>query len=283
MGLLDDLEQESQRRKAGLDDLEKEKAEREKVFKTVLEPGMKALHQYITKLTDNLKFLKPKSVARFDLPGYGVIVAHAEHDYEIVAAPMLHSLEVIVTSNLLIDTEQCPVVEAQGVSKVKALNALFQKLRLPGLAEFKKDENGEMITATFKARGKIPLTAAMLADEATGAVKLTFTNFDAFSTLSRVIPAAQFNEQMFDDIGRFVAREPSNLFREELPDEYKRQLQQKVQQEQMRRKWEQKLAAQQAEELEKLRKEKGGAAAAASEGEGGNPLLSKLKGFFRKV
>lgn len=280
MGLLDDLEQEAQRRKAGLDDVEKEKAEREKVFKTQLEPSMKALHQYLVKLTDNLKFLKPKSVANFEVPGYGVIVANAEHDYEITVTPQLHTVEIVINCNLAIATEACPVVELQGVSKIKSLNATFQKLRLPGVHEFKKDENGEMVTATFKARGKIPLNATMLADEATGAVKLSFTNFEAFNTLARVIPAAQFNEQLFDEIGRFLAREPSNLFREELPDEYKKQLQHKIQQEQMRRKWEQKLAAQQQEELERLRREKSSTTAAA---ESNGSLVSKLKGFFKKV
>jgi hypothetical protein len=280
MGLLDDLEQEAQRKKAGLDDVEREKAERERVYKTVLEPAMKALHEYLVKLTDNLKFLKPKSVARYEVNGYGAIVANAEHDYELAVNSNLHSKEIVLNCNLLIDTEQCPSVEVQGASKVKALNAVFQKLRLAGLHDFKKDDSGEMVFATFRPRGKIPLNATMFADETSATVKLTFTNFDALNTLSRVIPAAQFNEQMFDEIGRYIAREPSNLFKEDLPDEYKKQLQQKIQQEQMRRKWEQKLAQQQQEELEKLKREKGTSTAAP---ENENSLVSKLKGFFRKV
>ena len=280
MGLLDDLEQEAQRKKAGLDDVEREKAEREKVYKTQLEPAMAALHEYVVKLTDNLKFLKPKSIARYEVNGYGAIIAHPEHDYDVKINSQLHSKEITLNCNLAIDTDQCPAVEVQGSSKVKALNAVFQKLRLAALHDFKKDDSGEMVAGTFRARGKIPLLASMLADELTATVKLTFTNFDAFNSLSRTIPAAQFNEQLFDEIGRYIAREPSNLFREDLPDEYKKQLQQKIQQEQMRRKWEQKLAQQQQEELEKLKREKGTSAAAP---ENENSLVSKLKGFFRKV
>ena len=280
MGLLDDLEQEAQRRKAGLDDAEREKGEREKVYKTQLEPAMKALQEYLVKLTDNLKFLKPKGTARYDVVGYGAIVCHPEHDYDIQVNTLLHSKEIVLNCNMAIDTEQCPTVEVQGASKVKALNAVFQKLRLAGLHDFKKDDSGEMVFGIFKARGRIPLSGSMLADETTASVKLTFTNFDSLTSLSRVIPAAQFNEQLFDEIGRYIARDQSNLFKEDLPDEYKKQLQQKIQQEQMRRKWEQKLAQQQQEELERLKKEKG-AAAANTESE--NSLVSKLKGFFRKV
>ena len=45
MGLLDELEQEAQRRKAGADDVERLKQERETAYRTQLEPGMVALHE----------------------------------------------------------------------------------------------------------------------------------------------------------------------------------------------------------------------------------------------
>jgi hypothetical protein len=282
MGLLDDLEQESQRRKAGLDDAERERAEREQVYKTQLEPGMQALYTYLTKLTQNLAFLKPKTTVRYEVPGYGQIVAHPEHEYDLKISSQQSSKEITLNFGFTVDPDDCPTVEMHGASKVKALNAVFQKYRLAGLHDFKKDDSGEMVFATFKARGKMSLGVVISADAASAAAKMSFTNFDTLGTLSKVVPAAQFNEQLFDEIGRYIAREPSTLFREELPDDYRRQLQQKIQQEQMRRKWEQKLAAQQQEELERLKREKGGTPPAPVEGEG-NSLLSKVKGLFRKI
>src|SRR6185436_387163 len=135
------------------------------------------------------------------------------------------------------------------------LSAAFQKYRLAGLQDFKKDDSGEMVNATFRARGKVPLGVLITAEPATCQIRLNFTNFDALGSVSRVVGPAQFNESLFDEIGRTIAREPNNLFREELPDDYRRQLQHKIQQEQMRRKWEQKLAVQQQEELERLKRE----------------------------
>ena len=42
MGLLDELEQEAQRLKAGADDAERAKSQRDQVYRTRLEPGMVA-------------------------------------------------------------------------------------------------------------------------------------------------------------------------------------------------------------------------------------------------
>jgi len=278
MGLLDDLEQEAQRRKAGLDDIERERQERERVYKSVIDPGMQALFEYLSKLTQNLAYLKPRLAARYELSGYGVVVAYPEHDYEIKATSQPHSREIVLHCTLAVATDECPVVEAVGGAKVKALSAIFQKHRLAGMGESKKDDTGETTSASFRARGKVPLTATIAAEAATAQVRLNFTNFDGLNSVSKLVGAAQFNEQLFDEIGRYIAREPSNLFKEELPDDYRRQLQHKIQQEQMRRKWEQKLAQQQQEELERLKREKTG-----SETPAGGTLLDKVKGWLKKV
>jgi len=58
--LLDELEQEAQRRKATADDAGKRKAEREQTFLTQIEPGLGALYEYLQKLTASLNMLTPK-------------------------------------------------------------------------------------------------------------------------------------------------------------------------------------------------------------------------------
>ena len=83
MGLLDELEQEAQARKATADDAEKRKAEREEIFRTQLDPGMTALYEYLQKLTASLKILKPKTQLRYALGGYGDIVGYVEHEYDL--------------------------------------------------------------------------------------------------------------------------------------------------------------------------------------------------------
>lgn len=285
MGLLDELEQEAQRRKATLDQAERQKQERESVFKTQLDPAMQALYEFLAKLVDNLKFLKPKRPQVFKLAGYGDIVGYLEHDYELKINSQPLSKEITLAVTCTVATEECAPLDVQGVAKVKATNATFQKHRLAGMAEAKKDDAGEVSQATFRPRGKIPLSAQIVADAESGMVRMTFNNFDGFGTLTRSVLANQFTEQLFDDLARYVAREPSNLFREDLPDDFRKQLQQKVQQEQLKRKWENKIAEQQREELERLKREGGKAKPAngdpAAAGKAGG-FLGKMRDIFRK-
>jgi hypothetical protein len=285
MGLHDELEQEAQRRKATLDQAERQKQERESVFKTQLDPAMQALYEFLAKLVDNLKFLKPKRPQVFKLAGYGDIVGYLEHDYELKINSQPLSKEITLAVTCTVATEECAPLDVHGVAKVKATNATFQKHRLAGMAEAKKDDAGEVSQATFRPRGKIPLSAQIVADAESGMVRMTFNNFDGFGTLTRSVLANQFTEQLFDDLARYVAREPSNLFREDLPDDFRKQLQQKVQQEQLKRKWENKIAEQQREELERLKREGGKAKPPngdpATAGKAGG-FLGKMRDIFRK-
>jgi hypothetical protein len=287
MGLLDDLEQEAQRRKASLGDAEQVKLEREQAFKTRLEPGLQAFHEYLAKLTANLAFLKPKTQLQFDIPGYGTVVANIEHEYDLRAntiSPV--SKEIVLLFSANVATDDCPTVAVQGAQKIRTLNSFFQKARLAGIADFKKDEAGEMVQANFRARGKITLNVTVAADAESGVARLSFTNFDSFGTITKSASPQQFDEKLFDEVGRFIARETNSLFRETLPEDFRKQLAHKVQQEQLKRKWESKIAEQQAADLERAQREqgfKGRLDKAVKDVAGAAPsILDKVKGLFNK-
>src|SRR6202012_1673155 len=81
------------------------------------------------------------------------------------------------------------------------------------------------------------------------------TNFHPLAPPAKNVPANLFNDSLFDDIGRYLTHEPNGLFRENLPDSYRNQLRTKVQQEQIKRRWESKINAQQQTELDKLKRD----------------------------
>jgi hypothetical protein len=255
VGLLDELEQEAQKRKATADDAEKRKAEREEVFRTLLDPGMTALYEYLSKLVASLKVLQPKKQLRYTLVGYGEISGYVEHDYELKVSQQPGSKEITLGFPFLIAHEECPTVEVQGASKVRTVAGAFQRYHLGGLLEPKKDANGDVVSAKFKAKGRILLLATFCADADSAAVKMTFNNFDGLGTVTKSVSPAQLNEALFDEIGRYLTREPSGLFQEALSDSYRVQLRTKVQQEQIKRRWESKISAQQKTELDQMKRD----------------------------
>jgi hypothetical protein len=255
VGLLDELEQEAQKRKANADDAAKLKAEREEIFRTKLDPTMVALHDYLHKLISNLKILQPKKQLRYSLIGYGDVIGYVEHEYDLKVNQQPDSKEVTISYPCLIANEECPTVEVNGASKVATVSGAFQRYHLGGLMEPKKDVSNQIISAKFKAKGRITLSATFTADVDSAVVKMTFVNFDTLGTATKSVLPTQLNEALFDDIGRYLTREPSGLFQEALPDSYRSQLRTKVQQEQIKRRWESKISAQQETELERLKRE----------------------------
>lgn len=255
VGLLDELEQQAQKQKASANDAEKLKAEREQIFRTLLDPGVTALYDYLTKLVTNLKILQPRKALRYSLVGYGDIVGYVEHEYDLKVNQSPGAKEIVLSFPCTIANEECPLVEVSGASKVRTVAGAFQRYHLGGVMEPKKDVSGEVISAKFKAKGKVVLSATFSADADTAVVKMQFVNFDSLGTASKTVPPAQLNDALFDDIGRYITREPSSLFQEALPDSYRVQLRTKVQQEQIKRRWESKISEQQQSDLEKIKRD----------------------------
>jgi hypothetical protein len=293
VGLLDELEQEAQKRKANADDAGKRKAERDDIFRTKLDPSMTALYEYLSKLVASLKILQPKKQLRYALNGYGDIVGYVEHEYDLKLNQQPGSKEIVLSFPCAIANEECPTVEVQGSSKVRTVAGAFQRYHLGGLLDPKKDTAGEVVSATFKAKGRIVLTATFGADADSAVVKMNFVNFDALGTATKSVSPTLLNETLFDDIGRYLTHEPSELFREALSDSYRTQLRTKVQQEQIKRRWESKISANQKTELDQLKRDQSIAGkfgklvgkdkpVAADSTPPDNSWLGRLKGLVKK-
>ncbi len=239
VGLLDELESEAQRRKSGEEDATALKAARETAYRTVLEPAMGNLFAYLTELAAKLKQLQPKIVIRHTLAGYGDVVAHVEHEYEVREARQPSSKEITVSFFATVASSECPNVQVEGSARVRAVSALFQRHRL-----------GAPLAAT-------PLTATFFADATSGQLRISFSNFDDFSSATKTVAPDQVNEALYDEIGRYLMREPTELLREVLPENYRSQLRASVHHEEVKRRWESQILSRQQEDIVMLKREYG--------------------------
>jgi hypothetical protein len=293
VGLLDELEQEAQRRLATAGDADKRKAEREEIFRTQIEPGLSALYEYLQKLTASLKVLKPKKQQRYALAGYGEVVGYIEHDYDLKVSAQTGTKEIRLAFPCAVASDECPTIEVQGATKIKAVAGAFQRFHLGGLIDPKKDVGGEVISARFNAKGRVPMSAAFVGDAESATVRMTFVNFEGLGTVTKTVSGTQLNDALFDDIGRFLTREPNELMHETLSDAYRNQLRSRVQQDQIKRRWETKINEQQQNELAQLKRDRsitGRLAklvtkddkAPAPESPVATSWLGKLKGLVKK-
>lgn len=254
MGLLDELEQEAQKRGVAGDESLRRKAERDVAYRTRLDPALDGLHAFLADLIGKLKAIRPRTALRYHVPGYGEIVGYVDHDYRLADDKQPSSREIAFDVSCAIATEECPAVEVEGASRVRAIAGFFQRHHIGGMVAPRKDASGDVVAATFRAKGRIPLTAHFHADAESGALRMSFTNFDAFDTTVKSIAAAQVDPALNEQIGRFLVREPNTLLREDLPESYRKQLRSKVQQLEIKRRWENRISDTREHELAELRR-----------------------------
>jgi hypothetical protein len=257
VGLLDELENEAQKRKSDEESAVALKVSRESAYRTTLEPAMSVLLAYLRELVAKLKLLQPKIAIRHNLPGYGEVVGYIEHEYEVHEHRQPSAKEITLSFFCGVATSECPTVQVEGINRVRAVSALFQRHRLGAPLAPVKDATGEVVSATFKAKGRIPLTAVFSADTTTGQLRLTFTNFDDLSAVTKNVAPENVNEALYDEIGRYVMREPTRFLREDLPEDYRSQLRARVQQQEVKRYWESQITSRQQEEIAMLKREYG--------------------------
>jgi hypothetical protein len=243
MNLLDELDEEAARLRAATDAAARQKSDIERIFHDQLVPGMELLKDFLDRLTANLKLLKPRTVMRYPVPGYGEISAHAEHDYVIEQTRNPSSRTLTLTFSCAIASNECPLVEVHGSARVRSLAGLFHRYRISGMSTPQKDASGEVTSAGFRARGRIAQRALFHVDTEHPHLRMSFENIDGLGTTMKTVAVERFDSALFDEIGRYLMGEPNSLFREELPASYRRQLRQKVQHEQLKRRWESQAAA----------------------------------------
>ena len=272
MSLLDDLEQEAQKRKASADSAQQTKLVREEFFKAQIEPGMNALGEYLEKLVASLKVLKPGKAWHYNLPGYGEVVTYSDDDFELAQTTRSDGREIRFGFGCTVAHTECPLVEVEG-AKVKALAGTFQRYHLSSqMLDPKKDAKGEVIAAKFRARGRVTQAATFSADADSPLVKMSFTNFDGFGNALKTVSIGQLNDAFFDDIGRHLTGEESALFREALSEDYRERLRSTVERSRIKKRWEFKIGSQRKTDLEALKRQHGS----------GESLLGRLRALISK-
>ena len=254
MGLLDELEQEAQKRRLSGEDSARRKTERDTAYRVRLDPALDALHAFLSELIIKLKTLQPRTRLRFAVPGYGDIVGYVEHEYRLSEERQASSRDIQLEFPCAIASEECPSVDVEGASRVRAIAGFFQRHRIGGMLAPRKDPAGDIVAATFRAKGRIMLSAQFHADAETAMLRMSFTNFDVFETTVKSIAPAQVDDDLYEQIGRFLLREPNTLLREDLPEAYRKQLRSKVQQQEIKRRWEMRISDNRDAELAQLRR-----------------------------
>ncbi|MBL0029736.1 MAG: hypothetical protein IPO95_12000 [Rhodanobacteraceae bacterium] len=251
MGLLDDLEQQAQQERDSKEEVLKQKRE---FFKGTTLPVMENLYDYLTRLTKSLNFLKAPRLGRYQITGYGEVVTRCDNDMNVQAQVPMYGRTYTLTCTGIVDASQSPTIMIEGASRIEAMIELFRRYGFEAMERAEKNEKGDLTKAHFRAWGKVPMTAVFTAEMQSDLLKMEFTNFDSFGTRKQTVRISELNDEFFDSIGKYIALQQNYILRESISDENREAWRSKLQQEQTRREWEQKISEAQKAEEDRLKK-----------------------------
>ncbi|HET6604699.1 MAG TPA: hypothetical protein VFG21_10920 [Xanthomonadaceae bacterium] len=244
MGILDELEREAEQRRQAEADAEAGRSERERIWTEQLAPRLAELGRYLEQLVATLRYLERRATVRYALPGYGEVVAEVEPQFSLRVAPGSGRFEIELEFAAQVVSEQCPQVRVTGVTRVTTLQNVFQQHRLSGLSEPRRNANGEVLEALFVARGRIPMRVHVLGERSADSVRMQFTNMEGFGESGRSFGPGQLTPELFDALGRFIARQDTAFTQEQVSDEVRARLKARIDGDQLKREWERKLSRQ---------------------------------------
>ncbi|GJM11310.1 MAG: hypothetical protein DHS20C11_35860 [Lysobacteraceae bacterium] len=241
MGLLDELEKEAERRQQADADEKKRRKQQMARYRNEVEPTMERVHEYLSKLCDHVNYLQPVIRNRYEIPGYGPVRGAILPQFELSTENTRWSRKIRLNVPFQVDVELSPEVLINGERSVKSMVHFLQSHRLGGNAKAKKDPAGKIIGATFRVQGKLQLSAEMECAIEEDRIKMAFVNFDELGKRVRHYTIEQIDDDLLDQIGRFLTREDNSLLTEQLAEDVRKQLQMKIEQERMKKQWEDKL------------------------------------------
>jgi hypothetical protein len=224
VSFLDRLKREADQQRAQAEAAARDREEIDARYKDQIEPRMKALTSYLEGLAATLNEVRPPITVRLAIQGYGDLAAQPVWDYRVEHERRHRSFLLSMNWTLRVDSERTPEVRAEGATKVRALTSLFRQHQMGGIKEVKRTPQGELLIASFHARGHVKASMQAQISAEDPVLRMTFENASWLGSSRRQLQWSEIEDQLFDRIARFIVREDDSLFTEELSEEMRQRL-----------------------------------------------------------
>lgn len=215
VSFLDRLKREAEERRRAEELAARERDAREQLFRGEIEPRVRALIEYLEGLVRTLQELKPDIRASMNIAGYGDLSLQSMWDYRLEHERRYRGFALSMSWTWRIDPERTPPVRAETAQRVKVLLGSFRQYHLGGIKDERRSKTGEIVAATFQARGQVKASFGGQISADDPVLRLLFTNASWLGTSRRQVPWAHVNDELFDKLARFLVREDDALFTEE--------------------------------------------------------------------
>jgi hypothetical protein len=225
MGLLDDLRNQAEGKKAADEEAAARKAEREQYYQEKTLPRMIKAYQFFNEFVEHLNYIKLETIAYYPLLPNGGPQPLRQEGYNVVIDSSKALKRIDFSMEGVLDTPlQFEIFGKDAVQKHA------DRIERYGFRHERKDRKDpasmELIGAKFILQGPLPLKVTIEADVDAKRINMTIRNFKEPGFTKYNLTVEQFSDEFLDQLGKFVLRKEDRLFgkSEELSEEAKKKL-----------------------------------------------------------
>lgn len=225
MGLLDDLRNQAQSKKAADEEEAAKKADRERYYQETILPRMIRAYQFFNEFVDHLNYINLETIVNYPLLPDGRPQPLRQEGYKVVidSSKALKRIDFAMEGVLDIPVEY----EIYGRDAVHKHADRIERYSFRHTRKDKKDPTSmEVLSAKFTLLGPLPLKVTIEADINQSQVIVTIRNFNEPGFTKYNLTVEQFSDEFLDQIGKFVLRKEDRLFgkSEEISEDAKKKL-----------------------------------------------------------
>lgn len=226
MGILDELKQQAEKQQETITAVSEARPGAEEFYREHVKARMLTAFNFLTELVNQLIALKLETRVQYPLKPEGKPLTLQQKDYKVYSDDITDPRQVTLSFN-------CGLVnpatfEITGRAAVLAQSEILDRYTFKYKRVDKTDPRQIIIGAVFNLIGPLPMKLVMQFDDSKQIIKLLLTNFVGPGTSQYNLTPEKLDEAFLDHLGKYILRKEPDLFKEEISEEAKKKLRERM-------------------------------------------------------
>ena len=227
MGILDDLKNQSDNKKAEEERERLRQAELLKHYEKNLHPKMLQMYSFLNEFIEHLNFIKNPTKVSFPIRPDGSMQEFEQGDYKVT----IDSTKIVKDMNLRFNCklEEPLIFELENSERILRYTDVLHSYHIDFDRTDNKDSNYELISAKFKVNGPIKVNIILQGDIAESSINILLNNFEKPGATKHIFKERHITEEFIDAFGKFIIRENPGFLKLDMADDDKEKIRQNIQ------------------------------------------------------
>lgn len=235
MSLLDDIHQQANAKRREIDSAEKRAEQHEQVYLSKINPALKKAYAYLNDLINELNFIDDPVVCSYKIPGLSELQGNFYHGkYSIATNSSDRMTEIRISFICLRDKPIHFLIEND--SQANSVSDELFRFKIGYDQRPVYDNRNRKIGTYFDLTGQIAVQVKIFVIPNSARLKVESHNFPSLGVFDKTFEPDEIQDDFADQIGLFILRRDNDIMKFELPAETRAALQEKLKEDNAKKK-----------------------------------------------